>query len=465
MRFELLLQPHCANRLTLELFDTNLYQDKRGFFHARVRVAGKLHKKALRTESIREARQALAEFQTDLRRARDGAKTTNASLETQAPNVRPAVGHDAAVLETIELLRAQISELRTQVVDSKAKADSDPGAPVPSAQKLAARLCERPLFPVVIAKYDALLESTCNKGSTYRMYHGDAENVLRFCSTWEEFDPPAIWGKRRLELREHHERIRRNQNKEEAIADTAGGTSLNQLKVFLNKFIHWCIGKQWLEPSFAIVMKDIKTMVVNPQKVNLPEASVMAEFFDLAESVDFQLGRFLRVTYLLACRKMSTLGLKWEDIDFPGQLVTLWVKRDRQETVPLLPEAAAALLAIRPSASATGRVFPLSDRQYKRAVQLVKTVVRTQGIENSKICAVKSLRSAMVSKLLELGFTPPEVAAIVCHQDGGVLVQKVYGKVRQSHLREKVARTRILKSDPAASAPLENSPADCEDEK
>ena len=440
----------------MERVETNLYVDERGNFHGRIRVYGKLHKKAFRTHSIREARQALAQFQTAIRLT--GANQTPSAVKAGSAAEDSTSCHNTAVMETIGHLRAQIMELQAHVTETKPSGLTNP---VQSSVSEAAPSSptDRPPLKEALEKYDGVLESTCKDASTYRMYHGEKQNVLRFCGSWEEFDPPIVWGKRRIELRGYHERKRERSGQQGQIPDTAGGTSLNHLRVYLNKFIHWCIARNWLEPAFIVCMRDIKTIAVLPQKVNIPAPEVMDEFFATAESVDFQLGRFLRVTYLLGCRKMSTLDLRWEDVDFNDQLVTLRLKRDREETVPLFPEAATALLEIRPTNySPKDRIFPLSDRRYKQALQLVKTVVKSMGIGDTKIGAVKSLRSAMISNLLELGYTPPEVAHIVCHQDGGVLVQRVYGKVRQGHLRQKVARTRVLKT---GSAPeLDGATAD-----
>jgi enterochelin esterase-like enzyme len=102
--------------------------------------------------SIREARQTFARFQTaDPQRRRRS-------------NGRRAARRNAAIMETLGHLRAQLTELQAHVTEGKPNAFQ----PAQTSATDAARssVVERPPLPESLEKYNFVLENTCKNATT-----------------------------------------------------------------------------------------------------------------------------------------------------------------------------------------------------------------------------------------------------------------------------------------------------------
>lgn len=445
----------------MRAIERNIRVDEHGFLHAWVRFSKRIRKRALRTKDIEQARRGRDDFEAELRVAerragvfRDDVRHEKASESSAGAELRD---ENAKLKEQLAAMRATIDGLSAAVKDLTYRLQT---APSNNDKAIAA---DRPTFARAIELHVAHLEHTITNDSTLRMYRDDAlKVVLPQCKDWESFDPSKIWAARRRQLRVMHKKLLKSSGDPREPDENAGGTSLNHLKVYIRKFASWAVKKQWLPANVEMSLQDIRTLPVAAQKVNVPDPGVMEEFFQRAESVNLILGRYLRLLFLIGCRKMSIQALRWEDIDFRARTAELLVKRQRREIVPLLPEAVAYLEKIKPTESPTGPVMVLNDSQYKQALRLIKSVIKSQGQQVTKIHSLKSLRSAFTSYLLELGFSPPEIAKLLCHKDNGVLVMRVYGKITERHLRTKVAGTTLLNGKTHASTSPSSPTSRCQ---
>ena len=135
-----------------------------------------------------------------------------------------------------------------------------------------------------------------------------------------------------------------------------------------------------------------------------------------------------------SCMRLSEMtGLLWDDVDEQAKTV---VVRDRKhpskkegnnQTVPLL---GPAWLILERQPRLDTRIFPYNPESISTAF------TRTCQQIGIKDLHLHDLRRHGISRLLELGFLPSEVAAVSGHQDLGIL-HRIYTAIRPEHLHKK----------------------------
>jgi integrase len=256
--------------------------------------------------------------------------------------------------------------------------------------------------------------------------------MLRLCSSWEEFQPVAIWKKFEAEGVAF---------KKEKGLEGGWVSAPNQLRWYLRSFSQFCLERGWV--TATQVNGKIPRKIVPPRRVQIPSAQAVSELLLMCEAEDFELGSFIRWLTNSGLRLSGAASIRWEDVNFPAGEYRRKMKGGKVVVIPLLPDALALLHsrwdgAGRPSA---GLIFSLGDARIKRVRRILRKYSAGLGInlEHPHL-----LRHYFASVAFANGFSAGEVAQMLGHRDGGALALQVYGHVIPSQLKTKVAQLRMV---------------------
>jgi integrase len=356
----------------------NLYQHENGTFYTLHRVGDRQHKKSLGTKDKSLAKQILR--QSILR----------------APNPRNAA-YEVATLESKHLDLTAI---------------------------------ERPAFSTAVELHDG--NTAFGSKDTARNLRLRKRTTLRFCKSWEEFQPVSIWKQYNAE----GEALKTKQ-------DLQGGwvSSPNQLRWYLRSLSKFCLERDWV--SEAQVNGKIPRKVVPPRRVQIPAPKDVRDLLLMCEAESFELGQFIRWLALSGLRLSGAAGIRWEEINFSAGEYRRKMKGGCEVVIPLLPDALSLLVNRWTSAGKprAGLVFEMGDYRIKRVRRLLRKYAVGLGIG---LTYPHALRHHFASVAFANGFSAGEVAQMLGHKDGGALALQVYGHVIPSQLKTKVAQLRIL---------------------
>lgn len=137
---------------------------------------------------------------------------------------------------------------------------------------------------------------------------------------------------------------------------------------------------------------------------------------------------------IYSCLRLSEMtGLLWEDVDADARTVVVRnrkhpsLKEGNHQVVPLLGPA-WEVLDRQPRLAA--RVFPFEARSISAAFTRTRQQLEITDLH------LHDLRRHGISRLLERGFSPSEVAAVSGHRDISIL-HKIYTKIMPEHLHTK----------------------------
>lgn len=138
-------------------------------------------------------------------------------------------------------------------------------------------------------------------------------------------------------------------------------------------------------------------------------------------------------------RLTEATSLRWKDVDFANNLFRVTggdtgTKNREERTVPLFPAMRAFLETLRPKA---GR-----DPNARIIGILKATKAMRQACKQAELPSFThhSMRHYFVSNAIEAGVDFKTIAGWVGHKDGGLLVAKTYGHLRDTHSFEMAKR-------------------------
>jgi len=143
-----------------------------------------------------------------------------------------------------------------------------------------------------------------------------------------------------------------------------------------------------------------------------------------AESTDFI--EFLAFTGM---RIGELREVRWEDVGKELILVTggkKGTKSGKEREVPI-GRRVGALLERRRGAHASGKIFDMKSPR-----EALNNACERLGLPHLR---VHDLRHVFATQCIEAGVDPQTLAKWMGHQDGGILVMKTYGHVRDEHVR------------------------------
>jgi integrase len=180
-------------------------------------------------------------------------------------------------------------------------------------------------------------------------------------------------------------------------------------------------------------------------KANLviPTRQQFRTLLDTIRAMDRRAWAGADLVELLACSGMrlaEATALRWADVDFTGERFTvtggeIGTKNSEARTVPLFPGLRHLLERFRkcnPPESRDARIIQITT-----AKKAIVSACRAAGLPRFNH---HSLRHYFVSNAIEAGVDFKTIAAWIGHKDGGVLVAKTYGHLRDSHSAEMAKR-------------------------
>ena len=132
------------------------------------------------------------------------------------------------------------------------------------------------------------------------------------------------------------------------------------------------------------------------------------------------------------CRLDEARNLRWSDVDFERDVFTVTggergTKNHETRTVPLNAALRRLLEQLRDEAGADARGFIVATRSARKCID---TATRRLGLPH---LTHHTLRHFFATTAIESGGDIPTVAKMLGHKDGGALLMKTYGHLRQEH--------------------------------
>lgn len=149
---------------------------------------------------------------------------------------------------------------------------------------------------------------------------------------------------------------------------------------------------------------------------------------------------YLRFLALTGSREVEALAVRWEDVDFKREVVTIGsggvAKNHKARDVDFSPELASLLKemeAARPPDSSW--LFPSPQRGPKDipAKSLRESLIAVRKKAGLPWIGFHDLRHFFASECVMAGLDFMTIAAWLGHRDGGILVGKVYGHLAETH--------------------------------
>lgn len=144
--------------------------------------------------------------------------------------------------------------------------------------------------------------------------------------------------------------------------------------------------------------------------------------------------KFVQFIAYSGCRLAEAVGMTWGDIKFEAKSFVVTggeggTKSHEARTVPLFPSLESLLLEMK---AALGRNPRPSERLFSiaNAKTAMKSACRRAGLPRF---LHHSLRHFFCSNAIEAGIDFKAIAAWLGHHDGGVLVARTYGHLRDEH--------------------------------
>jgi integrase len=144
-------------------------------------------------------------------------------------------------------------------------------------------------------------------------------------------------------------------------------------------------------------------------------------------------GDFLEFMGLAGLGQAELKNLTWGDVDLAKNRMKIRrVKTGRFFDVPIYPQLRPLLERLHAERGDSERVLKISDgkKALSAACKRLGYPAFTQ----------RALRRAFITRAIELGLDFKVIAQTQGHSDGGVLVAKTYGHLRQEHLEAMAAK-------------------------
>jgi len=203
----------------------------------------------------------------------------------------------------------------------------------------------------------------------------------------------------------------------------------------------------------ALPMENLRPLKVDQVKRPLLTASQLKRLYAAAAALAMSgqmLADVLRLMATSGARIAETLRLRWSDVDFKRQQITIGadgLAKNRQHRVvdfnASLQKHLRAMFARRPQDSVW--LFP-SPRRGEGDMPLVnfnkalRSACEKAGLPDF---GFHDCRHYFISHCVMSGIDYMTIARWVGHQDGGVLIGKVYGHLSNEHARRQAGRVRL----------------------
>jgi integrase len=175
------------------------------------------------------------------------------------------------------------------------------------------------------------------------------------------------------------------------------------------------------------------------------------------------LSYYLRFLMLSGARERESYRVQWKDVDLERRVLTIGSdglsKNKKARSLEMSPELASLLVEMQSDRQPdSSYLFPspqrgnkdLHVRTFKQSFHKVREAAGLGGI------GFHDFRHFFISKCVMAGVDFMTIAEWAGHQDGGVLIGKVYGHLNDAHKKSTAERLRFL--EPGAHAPAKEEP-------
>lgn len=315
---------------------------------------------------------------------------------------------------------------------------------IPPIERKAPEIAPPPSPSVHGAKkslYEALEQhlSTIPKSSdsSEKQHRTSVNSIKKHCpNDWKSFHPVSVWNS-------YSETPTRKNGGKKPISGP------NHLRNYLRKFVPWAVSRGWLPRSDENDMRAIPKKVVNARKIKVPGPKEIEELMLMCEDENLLRALYIRFIFATGARKSGALNLRWSDVDLASECLTLVMKGKKEKSFDLNPDAVAILQRVRDLGLDSDRVFPMTLNHARSALNMLKKYANALQID---LKILHAGRHVFASFALEAGFTPKEVAEMLGHSDGGVLVMRTYGHLIEKSYKAKVRTFRPYSSTSDDSA-------------
>jgi integrase len=186
---------------------------------------------------------------------------------------------------------------------------------------------------------------------------------------------------------------------------------------------------------FAYAIK-LKAVVVPPTREQFKELiAVMRQ--NVADRTK-EAPPFIEFLAYTGMRLEEALSVQWRHIDFTkgSILITggeVGTKNHSQRSIPLFDPARALLKRMREGKEIVPTATLFTHRSSKTALQHASAAI---GLPEGEHFCHHDMRHFFCSNAIELNIPDHVIAAWLGHRDGGILVRKTYGHLRESHATE-----------------------------
>lgn len=404
LRF-LILSPFLRNekpeKLGVKAIERNLSQHANGTYYVVARRDGKLEVKSLKTKDLKEARRLLREY------------GVQGLLSPREPWASPP------------------AQLPPQPLPANVPLSVTDTMHAPPADPPAQSVIPTPSLAEALASHRRSMALT-SKGAE-EMADRCARVVLEKARSWQNFDPADIWSAYRNGGRKGSKR-KNGDGKPIPL-----GSASNHMRWFLRSFVPWSVKKGYLGADALESLSGIKRIKVNSREIRVPSIEEVGQFLAMIESEDPEGGAFVRFLACSGLRRGGALGLTWDRVDFEQGRMRVMQKGGTLKTCPLTPDA-MHVLRVRKNQGLT-RPFTFSPSELDKLKRRLQRFAK--GFELD-LKYYHAFRHYFASRALIAGMSPKDVAELLGHSDGGVLVLKTYGHLCLNHLQQAVTGLRLV---------------------
>ena len=231
-------------------------------------------------------------------------------------------------------------------------------------------------------------------------------------------------------------------------ADGRSGRTVNlEVTVFRN-IMNRAVDDKWI---IRLPTENLRPLKWTPVKRSLVSAQDIERLCKAAVNGEFENGQeFADYIHLMAycgSRRDETLRLKWEDVDWQNKQITIGAdglaKNRKSRAVDFNPKLEAHLKEMQ-TRRAPDSVWLFPSPRRGDNDRPAKTFVETMRLVRTKAALPKfgfhDCRHHFISMGVMSGIDYMTIARWVGHQDGGVLIGRVYGHLSNEHAQSQAKR-------------------------